>query len=67
MKHADQSDICTLRGFLYMVRIVQNPAQNGLCYYLDVMQNYEKALKLNPNKQLIKQLQQKFFEENFMI
>ena len=45
MKHADQSDICTLRGFLYMVRIVQNPAQNGQRYYLDVMQNYEKALK----------------------
>ena len=62
MKHADQSDICTLRGFLYMVRIVQNPAQNGQRYYLDVMQNYEKALKLNPNNQLAKQLQQKFFE-----
>ena len=62
MKHADQSDICTLRGFLYMVRIVQNPAQNGQRYYLDVMQNYEKALKLNPNNQLAKQLQHKFFE-----
>ena len=62
MKHADQSDIYTLRGFLYMVRIVQNPAQNGQRYYLDVMQNYEKALKLNPNNQLAKQLQQKFFE-----
>ena len=62
MKHADQSDICTLRGFLYMVRIVQNPAQNGQRYYLDVMQNYEKALKLNPDNQLAKQLQQKFFE-----
>ena len=62
MKHADQSDICTLRGFLYMVRIVQNPAQNGQRYYIDVMQNYEKALKLNPDNQLAKQLQQKFFE-----
>ncbi len=62
MKHADQSDICTLRGFLYMVRIVQNPAQNGQRYYLDVMQNFEKALKLNPDNQLAKQLQQKFFE-----
>ena len=62
MKNADQSDICTLRGFLYMVRIVQNPAQNGQRYYIDVMQNYEKALKLNPNNQLAKQLQQKFFE-----
>ena len=62
MKDADPSDVCTLRGFLYMVRIVQNPAQNGQRYYLDVMQNYEKALKLNPNNKLAKQLQQKFNE-----
>ena len=62
MKQSDQSDICTLRGFLYRVRIVQDPAQNGQRYYLDVMQNYEKALKLNPDNQLAKQLQQKFFE-----
>ena len=62
IKAADPSDICTLRGFLYMVRIVQNPAQNGQRYYLDVMQNYEKALKLNPDNQLARQLQQKFLE-----
>ena len=62
MKGADLSDVCTLRGFLYMVRIVQNPAQNGQRYYLDVMQNYEKALKINPNNALAKQLQQMFFE-----
>ncbi len=62
MKEADPSDICTLTGFLYMVKIVQNPAQNGQRYYLDVMQNYEKALKLNPDNQLAKELQQKFFE-----
>ena len=62
MKNAEQSDICTLTGFLYMVRIVQNPGQNGQRYYLDVMQNYEKALKLNPDNQLAKQLQEQFFE-----
>ncbi|MBO4607331.1 MAG: hypothetical protein J5682_05480 [Prevotella sp.] len=62
MKQADPSDICTLTGFLYMVKIVQNPAQNGQKYYLDVMQNFEKALKLNPDNQLAKQLQEKFFE-----
>lgn len=61
-KGANQSDVCTLRGFLYMVRIVQNPAQNGQRYYMNVMQNFEKALKLNPDNQLAKQLQQKFFE-----
>lgn len=62
MKNSDQSDICTLRGFLYMVRIVQNPAQNGQRYYIEVMQNYEKALKLKPDNQLAKELQQKFYE-----
>lgn len=61
-KDANQSDICTLRGFLYMVRIVQDPAQNGQRYYMNVMQNYEKALKINPDNQLAKQLQQKFLE-----
>ena len=62
MNNADPGDICTLTGFLYMVRIVQNPSQNGQRYYLDVMQNFEKALKLNPDNQLAQQLQQKFFE-----
>ncbi len=61
-KGANQSDVCTLRGFLYMVRIVQDPAQNGQRYYMNVMQNYEKALKINPDNQLAKQLQQKFME-----
>ena len=62
MTNADQSDLCTLKGFLYMVRIVQNPAQNGQRYYMQVMENYEKALKLNPDNQLAKQLQEKFYE-----
>ena len=62
MKGADQSDLCTLRGFYYMVRIVQNPAQNGQRYYLTVMENYEKALRLNPNNTLAQNLQQKFLK-----
>ena len=62
IKDADQSDICTLKGFLYMVRIVQDPAKNGQRYYRDVMDYYEKALKINPENQLARQLQQKFFE-----
>ena len=62
IKGADLSDVCTLRGFLYMVRIVQNPARNGQRYYIDVMQNYEKALKINPDNTLAKQLQAKFEE-----
>ena len=62
MKGADMSDVYTLRGYLYMVRIVQDPVQNGPRYYLNVMQDYEKALKLNPDNELAKQLQQKFQE-----
>lgn len=59
-KNADESDICTLRGFLYMTRIVQNPMQNGALYYRDVMENYEKALKINPENRLARQLYAKF-------
>ena len=62
MTGANLSDVCTLRGFLYMVRIIQDPAQNGQRYYIDVMTNYEKALKLNPDNTLAQQLQQKFRE-----
>ena len=60
--HADPSDLNTLYGFLYMARIVQDPAQNGQRYYLDVMRHFEKALKLNPNNELARQLQEKFYE-----
>ena len=62
MPHSDPSDVHTLRGFLHMVRIVQDPARNGQRYYIDVMQYFEKALKLNPDNQLAQQLQQKFLE-----
>ena len=62
MNHADPSDLNTLYGFLYMARIVQDPAQNGQRYYLDVMRHFEKALKLNPNNELARQLQEKFYE-----
>lgn len=62
MKQMDQSDLFTLRGFLDMVRIVQNPAQNGQRYYLSVMENFGKALKINPDNALAQQLQQKFQE-----
>ena len=62
MRQMDQSDLFTLRGFLDMVRIVQNPAQNGQRYYLSVMENFDKALKINPDNALAQQLQQKFQE-----
>lgn len=60
LEGSDPSNICALKGFLYMVRIVQDPMRNGQRYYLDVMQYYEKALTLNPDNALAKQLQQQF-------
>ena len=62
MPASDASDVCTLWGFLYMTRIVQDPARNGQRYYLDVIHNFEKALKANPDNTLAKQLQEKFNE-----
>lgn len=62
MPAVDASDVCTLWGFLYMTRIVQDPARNGQRYYLDVIHNFEKALKANPDNTLAKQLQEKFNE-----
>ena len=38
----------SLKGFYYLVRIVQDPAVNGRKYYMEVSQNFDKALKLNP-------------------
>ena len=61
-KDADRSDILTLKGFLLMVRIVQNPVLNGQRYYIDVMQSFEKALKVNPDNKLAQGLQQKFLD-----
>ena len=62
MPSADPSDIHTLRGFYLMTLIVQDPMTNGQRYYLEVMDNYETALKLNPNNELARQLQEKFLE-----
>ena len=62
MPNNDASDLCTLKGFLYMVRIIQDPAQNAARYYRDVLENYDKALKLNPDNQVAKDLQQKFMD-----
>ena len=62
MPNYDASDLCTLKGFFYMVLIVQDPTQNGVRYYRDVLENYDKALKLNPDNQVAKDLQQKFMD-----
>lgn len=59
---ADKSDVLTLKGFYYLVRIVQDPAVNGRKYYMEVSQNLDKALKLNPENKLAQVLQQKFYE-----
>lgn len=59
---ADPSDVLTLKGFYYLVRIVQDPAVNGRKYYMEVSQNFDKALKLNPENKLAQVLRQKFYE-----
>ena len=59
---ADKSDVLTLKGFYYLVRIVQDPAVNGRKYYMEVSQNLDKALKLNPENKLAQVLRQKFYE-----
>ena len=59
---ADKSDVLTLKGCYYLVRIVQDPAVNGRKYYMEVSQNLDKALKLNPENKLAQVLQQKFYE-----
>ena len=62
MRDADQSDLNTLKGFQYMVFIVQDPGFNGPLYYLDVIDYYKKALAINPNHELAKHLLSKFLE-----
>ena len=62
LEGADESDVYTMKGFFYMVRIVQDPVKNGPKHYLEVMRDFEKALKLNPDNSLAKQLQEKFNE-----
>lgn len=62
LEGADESDVLTMKGFFYMVRIVQDPVKNGPRHYLEVMRDFEKALKLNPDNSLAKQLQEKFNE-----
>jgi tetratricopeptide (TPR) repeat protein len=59
-KAADQSDLAMLHGFYYTAMIVMNPQQNGPRYYQQALDNFDKALKLNPNNEMAKQLQQQF-------
>lgn len=61
-KAAERSDLATLQGFYYTCVIVQNPQQNGPRYYRDALDNYSKALRLNPNNETARFLQQKFME-----
>lgn len=62
MPAADVSDLCMLRGFLYTTIIVQDPMKNGPQYYRDVIENFEKALKVNPDNKLARELYERFKE-----
>jgi hypothetical protein len=59
---ADASDVHTLKGYRLMVLIVQNPAENGPRYYLDVQRLFDLALKENPGNELAHRLSQLFAE-----
>ncbi|MGI6233338.1 MAG: hypothetical protein ACOYJF_10940 [Prevotella sp.] len=61
-KATDLSDIAALRGFYFTCLVVENPAQNGPRYYRDALDNFDKALNLNPDNELAKMLQKKFHE-----
>lgn len=62
MKKADKSNYATLKGFYYTCLIMQNPAQNGIRYYQNVISYLDEALKLNPYNELAKMLKEKFDE-----
>lgn len=62
MKKADKSDLATLKGFYYTCLIMQNPMQNGMRYYQDVISSLDEALKLNPDNELAKMLKARFDE-----
>lgn len=60
MPAADASDVATLWGFYYLTLIVQDPMHNGPAYYQTVPDYLNKALKLNPDNQLARQLLEGF-------
>jgi tetratricopeptide (TPR) repeat protein len=57
---SDRSDLATLHGFYYTAIIVSNPAQNGPRYYRQALDSFDETLKLNPDNQTAKQLQEMF-------
>lgn len=61
-KATDRSDLATLQEFYYTALIVTNPQQNGPRYYRDALDNFSKALQLNPNNETARELQSKFNE-----
>ena len=59
MQDVDPSDLHTLQGFYYTDLIVRNPAL-GATYFRDALGHFDKALRLNPDNGLAKQLQAQF-------
>lgn len=46
---ANASEVATLEGYYYYAMIAQDPAVNGQKYYREVMNGYEKAIRLDPS------------------
>jgi len=59
MSGVDPSDLHTLQGFYYTDLIVRNPSL-GATYYRDALDHFDQALRLNPDNQLAKSLQEQF-------
>ena len=59
-KATDRSDLATLHGFYYTALIVMSPQQNGPRYYRQALDNFDEALRLNPDNAMAKQLQERF-------
>lgn len=59
MPAVDASNLHTLQGFYYTAVIVQTPSLAPTCYR-DALDHFEKALQLNPDNALARNLQAQF-------
>lgn len=48
-KSSNNSEICVLQALIYTAILVQDPMTNGMKYSPLAMQEYQKALAINPN------------------
>lgn len=44
----EKSELFTILGYYYYAKIAQDPQNNGQLFYKDVVNNYQKAIAINP-------------------